>query len=633
MAKRRQAMRDYTAEDKLFLRRAFIAACLVAVIFGVLLLNMYQLQIVSFEDYQTRADGNRIKVVPIAPNRGLIYDRNGVLLAENRPSFSLRMVKEQIREIDDTVAELSELLVINDEQLQEIRDSIKNARRFQPVTILDNLNEEQVAKFSAQQHRFSGMFVEAGLTRYYPYADALTHVLGYIAKINEQNLESIALRGQTSNYAATRFIGKQGIERYYEDRLHGSVGYKQVEVDNKGRELRVLSVEEPIPGEDLVLNIDVQLQLFIQSIMREKRGSVVVSDPSIGQILAMFSNPSYDPNLFVRGISQKAYNKLIQNTDRPLLNRAVQGQYPPASLIKPHLALLGLEYGVISENSKIHDPGYYQLPEVSHRWRDWKKTGHGHVDVKYSIEVSCDTFFYELAYKLGIDTIHEYMTQFGFGLYTEIDLVEETDGNMPSRGWKQARFNQPWYIGDTISIGIGQGYWTATPIQLLNSLNTLLNDGVRHIPQILRGSLSQGSLLEQGISEFPPISVLQPRHWEHVRESMRDTVGLPHGTAYGAYRNAKYSSGGKTGTAQLFTVGQDEDVDEIEIADYLKDNAMYFGYAPVDIPEISVMVALENAGGGGSNAAPLARQVMDYYLLDRTSRDATIAQQKVKFND
>jgi len=633
MAKRRQAMRDYTAEDKLFLRRAFIAICLVAVIFGVLLLNMYQLQIVSFEDYQTRADGNRIKVVPIAPNRGLIYDRNGVLLAENRPSFSLRMVKEQIRDIDETIAELSELLVINDEQLQEIRDSIKNARRFQPVTILDNLNEEQVAKFSAQQHRFSGMFVEAGLTRYYPYADALTHVLGYIAKINEQNLESIALRGQTSNYAATRFIGKQGIERYYEDRLHGSVGYKQVEVDNKGRELRVLSVEEPIPGEDLVLNIDVQLQLFIQSIMREKRGSVVVSDPSTGQILAMFSNPSYDPNLFVRGISQKAYNKLIQNTDRPLLNRAVQGQYPPASLIKPHLALLGLEYGVISENSKIHDPGYYQLPEVSHRWRDWKKTGHGHVDVKYSIEVSCDTFFYELAYKLGIDTIHEYMTQFGFGLYTEIDLVEETDGNMPSRGWKQARFNQPWYIGDTISIGIGQGYWTATPIQLLNSLNTLLNDGVRHIPQILRGSLSQGSLLEQGISEFPPISVLQPRHWEHVRESMRDTVGLPHGTAYGAYRNAKYSSGGKTGTAQLFTVGQDEDVDEIEIADYLKDNAMYFGYAPVDIPEISVMVALENAGGGGSNAAPLARQVMDYYLLDRTSRDATIAQQKVKFND
>lgn len=633
MAKRRQAMRDYTAEDKLFLRRAFIAICLVAVIFGVLLLNMYQLQIVSFEDYQTRADGNRIKVVPIAPNRGLIYDRNGVLLAENRPSFSLRMVKEQIRDIDETIAELSELLVINDEQLQEIRDSIKNARRFQPVTILDNLNEEQVAKFSAQQHRFSGMFVEAGLTRYYPYADALTHVLGYIAKINEQNLESIALRGQTSNYAATRFIGKQGIERYYEDRLHGSVGYKQVEVDNKGRELRVLSVEEPIPGEDLVLNIDVQLQLFIQSIMREKRGSVVVSDPSTGQILAMFSNPSYDPNLFVRGISQKAYNKLIQNTDRPLLNRAVQGQYPPASLIKPHLALLGLEYGVISENSKIHDPGYYQLPEVSHRWRDWKKTGHGHVDVKYSIEVSCDTFFYELAYKLGIDTIHEYMTQFGFGLYTEIDLVEETDGNMPSRGWKQARFNQPWYIGDTISIGIGQGYWTATPIQLLNSLNTLLNDGVRHIPQILRGSLSQESLLEEGVSEFPPISVLQSRHWEHIRESMRDTVGLPHGTAYGAYRNAKYSSGGKTGTAQLFTVGQDEDVDEIEIADYLKDNAMYFGYAPVDIPEISVMVALENAGGGGSNAAPLARQVMDYYLLDRTSRDSTIAQQKVKFND
>lgn len=633
MAERRQAMRDYTAEDKLFFRRAFIAVCLVFVVFLVLLINMYQLQVVSFTDYQTRADGNRIKVVPIAPNRGLIFDRNGILLAENRPSFSLRIVKEQIHDIDQTVAELSKLLVINDEQLEDIRDSIKNARRFQPVTILDNLNEQQVAKFSTQQHRFSGMFVEAGLTRYYPYADALTHVLGYIAKINTQNLENIALKGQSSNYAATRFIGKQGIERYYEERLHGTVGYKQVEVDNKGRELRVLSIEEPTPGEDLVLNIDIQLQLFIQSIMLDKRGSVVVSDPNSGQVLAMYSNPSYDPNLFVRGISQKEYNKLIQNSDRPLLNRAVQGQYPPASLIKPHLALLGLEYGVISENTKIHDPGFFQLPDVSHRWRDWKKTGHGHVDVKYSVEVSCDTFFYDLAYKLGIDTIHDYMTQFGFGLYTEVDLVEETDGNMPSRGWKQARFNQPWYIGDTISVGIGQGYWTATPIQLLNSLNTLLNDGVRYIPQILRGSLEQESLVEQGTKEFPPIKMLNERHWEHVRASMRDTVKLVHGTAHSAYRDTEYSSGGKTGTAQLFTVGQDEDVDDIDIAEYLKDNAMYFGYAPVDAPQISVMVALENAGGGGSNAAPVARQVMDYYLVDRIAPTKLFSQLEVIKSD
>jgi penicillin-binding protein 2 len=613
-------MRDYTAEDTLFLRRAVIALVVVGTIFLLLISNAYQLQVVNYNDYQTRAEGNRIKVVPIAPNRGLIYDRNGVLLAENRPTFRLALIPEQVDNLADTIARLSELLEIATDDVDTIKDNVTRARRFQPVTIINDLNKTQVAIFSAHQHRFPGIFVEAGLMRHYPYKEALTHVLGYVAKINANDLVTIGEWGQSSNYAATRTIGKQGIERYYEERLHGKIGFKHVEVDSKGRELRVLSVQEPVPGEDLVLHIDIQLQLFIHSILQDKRGSVVVTDPSTSHVLAMYSNPSYDPNWFVNGISKGQYRRLIENKNRPLLNRAVQGQYPPASLVKPHIALLGLEQGVINEHTKIDDPGFYQLPDVDHIWRDWLRRGHGRVDVKRSVEVSCDTFFYDLSYKLGIDNIHAYMQQFGFGEYTNIDLIEETDGNLPSRGWKRARFNQPWYIGDTISVGIGQGYWTATPIQLVNSLNTLLNRGQRFVPKLLAGHLAQGELNELPISEFPPIPILQANNWDIVKTSMVNTVNMPHGTAFSAYRGTPYISGGKTGTAQLFTVAQDVNVDDLEIADYLKDNAMYLGYAPVDEPKISVIVALENAGGGGANAAPVARQVMDYYFIDRVQQ-------------
>ncbi|MEN8822891.1 MAG: penicillin-binding transpeptidase domain-containing protein, partial [Glaciecola sp.] len=301
-------------------------------------------------------------------------------------------------------------------------------------------------------------------------------------------------------------------------------------------------------------------------------------------------------------------------------NRAVQGQYPPASLIKPHLALLGLEYQVVTAKTKIQDKGFYQLKDVEHIWRDWLRRGHGTVDIKRSIEVSCDTFFYEMAYKLGIDNIYEYMSQFGFGEYTNIDLLEESDGNMPSRGWKRAKFNQPWYIGDTISVGIGQGYWTATPVQLLDSINTIINDGQRFRPQLLRAIKQDNIDIPEALNEASPLQVLSPENWALVKQAMQDTVRLPHGTAHKAFRNATYSSSGKTGTAQLFSVGQDENVDDLIIADYLKDNAMYLGYAPSDAPQISVIVALENAGGGGSNAAPISRSVMDYWLGEKYAR-------------
>lgn len=614
MNNRRQTIRDFTAESNLFLRRCLFAVLLCFTLILVVLNNLYSLQVEQFEDYQIRADGNRIKVIPVAPNRGIIYDRNGTIIAENRPVFNLEVSLEQVEDLDTLLDELQQLLELTPADIARFERNRKRQRRFHPVTLIANMDEDMMALFSAQQHRFDGVAVEASLARYYPYGSALTHVLGYVSKINARDLNLIASWGAQSNYAASKNIGKQGVERYYEERLHGKVGYAQLEVDSKGRTLRILEQTPPQPGEDLILNIDIELQLYVQSLLADKKGSVVVSDPSDGGILAMYSSPSYDPNLFVNGISQKDYSKLIENNDRPLLNRAVQGQYPPASLIKPHLALLGLESQKITDTTHIQDKGYYQLDDVEHVWRDWLKRGHGKVDVQRSIVVSCDTFFYELAYKLGIDTIHEYMAQFGFGEHTNIDLLEESDGNLPSRGWKRARFNQPWYIGDTISVGIGQGYWTATPVQLVDSINTIINYGVKNRPKLLKASILDDLVITEPLNTAEPIRVLQKKNWDMVQQAMFDTVNTPQGTAFKAFRNSSYASAGKTGTAQLFSVGQDEDVDDLIIADYLKDNAMYLGYAPAKDPKLSVIVALENAGGGGSNAAPISRNVMDYWL-------------------
>lgn len=614
MNNRRQTIRDFTAESNLFLRRCLFAVLLCFTLILVVLNNLYSLQVEQFGDYQIRADGNRIKVIPVAPNRGIIYDRNGTIIAENRPVFNLEVSLEQVEDLDTLLDELQQLLELTPADIARFERNRKRQRRFHPVTLIANMDEDMMALFSAQQHRFDGVAVEASLARYYPYGSALTHVLGYVSKINARDLNLIASWGAQSNYAASKNIGKQGVERYYEERLHGKVGYAQLEVDSKGRTLRILEQTPPQPGEDLILNIDIELQLYVQSLLADKKGSVVVSDPSDGGILAMYSSPSYDPNLFVNGISQKDYSKLIENNDRPLLNRAVQGQYPPASLIKPHLALLGLESQKITDTTHIQDKGYYQLEDVEHVWRDWLKRGHGKVDVQRSIVVSCDTFFYELAYKLGIDTIHEYMAQFGFGEHTNIDLLEESDGNLPSRGWKRARFNQPWYIGDTISVGIGQGYWTATPVQLVDSINTIINYGVKNRPKLLKASILDDLVITEPLNTAEPIRVLQKKNWDMVQQAMFDTVNTPQGTAFKAFRNSSYASAGKTGTAQLFSVGQDEDVDDLIIADYLKDNAMYLGYAPAKDPKLSVIVALENAGGGGSNAAPISRNVMDYWL-------------------
>ena len=609
-------IKDHSAEANLFARRTLIGLLVVFVMVGMVLTNLYYLQISRFEDYQTRANGNRIKVLPVAPNRGLIYDRNGILLAENRPVFSLQVIPEEIEDLELIINKLRLLLDIDKEDVSDFYQDLKGNRRFKPVNLINRLTPKEVALFSAKQHKYPGVSIEARLARHYPYGSALTHVLGYVAKINKKDLQKLSEAGFEANYAATYDIGKRGIEKYHEEMLHGKVGFQEVEVNNQGRIIRILDFSPPAPGQDIVLNIDMDLQLEAEKAFAGQRGSVVAIDPQDGGVLALFSSPSYDPNLFVHGISSKNYKKLL-TSDRPLFNRATQGQYPPASTVKPLLALAGLEEKIITPESRIYDEGKYKLKNVERIWRDHTPWGHEWVNVTKAIEVSCDIFFYDMAYKLGIDRISESMYKFGFGDYTGIDLHEEVDGIMPSRGIVKALFNRPWYIGDTINVGIGQSYWTATPVQLTQSIATLVNKGRRIIPQIIRGNMQKDTIIFQGIKERRPIDIKDEHNWDVVLDAMYGTVNRK-GSARKAFIGAHYISAGKTGTAQLVSIAQDEKYDATKLSKKNHDNAMYVGYAPYDKPQIAITVVLENAGHGGAQAAPIARKMMDNYFKDQT---------------
>ncbi|MDC8830895.1 penicillin-binding protein 2 [Alteromonas gilva] len=628
---KRQTIRDHSAEANLFARRTVIAALVVIALLALVVSNLYVLQVEHHDDYQTRSNGNRIKVLPIAPNRGLIYDRNGVLLAENRPVYSLEVIPEKVSDLDETLQLLRELMGITDEEIADFKKALRGQRRFKPVALRTRLSEEEVARFASRSHRFPGVSVEARLTRHYPFQETLTHVVGYVSKINKKDLQKLQEAGQEDNYAATYDIGKLGIEKYHEDILHGEVGFQQVEVNSQGRIIRTLNVQPPTPGRDIVLNLDIRLQQAAQQALADMRGTIVISSTLTGGILAMYSNPGYDPNLFVHGISSKNYSALLNSPDRPLINRATQGQYPPASTVKPLLGLLGLESNTIDEQYSINDTGRFRLPNVTHVWRDWKKWGHGKdVNITKAIELSCDTYYYGLAYEMGIDAISDYMSEFGFGDYTGIDLYEESDANLPSRGWKRARFNQPWYIGDTIAVGIGQGYWTSTPVQLVHATNALVNNGTRFVPQILRGYYeANGETSLEPLKTLRPIEIVDQNNWHIIQDAMFKTVNSEIGTARFAFANTPYQSAGKTGTAQLFSVAQDEEYVAEEVDERLRDNAMYIGYAPYEAPEITVAVVVENVGGGSKYAAPMARKMMDtYFELYRPEMFASTANEQ-----
>ncbi|EML0278771.1 penicillin-binding protein 2 [Vibrio parahaemolyticus] len=636
--RRRSQIRDYQAEARLFASRAIVAFFVIVVLMGLLVANMYNIQVNQFQDYQTRSNDNRIKVVPIAPNRGLIYDRNGVLLAENRPVFNLELTPEKIKDIDATIQELQTILEITPEQIERFHRERKRTRRFKSVPLLTQLNEKQVAVFSVNQYRFPGVEISATLKRYYPYGEVLTHVIGYVSRINDRDMQRLIREEKDANYQATRDIGKLGIEKYYEDLLHGTAGYQEVEVNSRGRVIRTLKYVPPVPGKDIVLNLDINLQLYVHQLLDGRRGSAIVLDPRDNGVLAMVSSPSYDPNAFVHGISGKAYRDLLNDKNRPLVNRTTLGIYPPASTIKPFMAVAALQEGVITPNTTRNDPGYWRIPNSDTRpFRDWLRWGHGRVDVIKSIEESVDTFYYQIAYDLGIDRISNWMMMFGFGDYTGIDIYEESKANMPTRDWKMSRHKTPWYKGDTIPVGIGQGYWTATPMQIAKATSVLVNNGAVSAPHLLKSTIDNGdNFEEQETSEYvtyPPIQNVPEKYWDIAKEGMRRVNHGTRGTARRSFYNMSYQTAGKSGTAQVFGLGENEEYNADEIAEHLRDHALFTGFAPFDDPKVIVTLVLENAGGGSSNGGPMARKIFDRVVLGpeeiKPEDDKTNAQKEV----
>ncbi|MFG0773186.1 penicillin-binding protein 2 [Vibrio plantisponsor] len=620
MLRKSNPFRDYIAEARLFKSRAVVSFVGIVFMMGILIANLYNIQVNQYQDYKTRSNDNRIKVVPIAPNRGLIYDRNGRLLAENRPVFNLEITPEQVKDIDGTIARLQEFLDITPEKIATFEKERRHSRRFNSVPLLTQLTETEVAKFSVQQHKFPGVTVTASLKRYYPYGEVLTHVIGYVSRINDKDIERLERDGQVANYQATRDIGKLGIERYYESTLHGTAGYQEVEVNSRGRIIRTLKYVPPVPGKDIVLNLDIDLQLYVHKLLDGRRGSAVVLDPKDNGILAMVSSPSYDPNAFVHGISGKEYSSLLNDKNRPLVNRTTLGIYPPGSTVKPFIAVSALQEGVVTPNTTRNDPGYWKIPNSTTRpFRDWLRWGHGRVDIIKALEESVDTFFYQIAYDLGIDRLSDWMMRFGFGDYTGIDIYEESKANMPTREWKMSRHRTPWYQGDTIPVGIGQGYWTATPMQIAKATSVLVHRGEVWAPHLLRSTINNGEEFtrqkEAEYVSYPPITGVPKKYWDMAMEGMFLVNHGKKGTARRAFQNLKYKSAGKSGTAQVFGLAEGQEYNADELAEHLRDHALFTGFAPVDDPQAIVTIVLENAGGGSTNGAPVVRRIFDHIIL------------------
>ncbi len=626
MLRKSNPFRDYIAEARLFKSRAVVSFVGIVFMMGILVANLYNIQVNQYQDYKTRSNDNRIKVVPIAPNRGLIYDRNGRLLAENRPVFNLEITPEQVKDIDATIVRLQEFLEITPEKIATFDKERRHSRRFNSVPLLTQLTETEVAKFSVQQHKFPGVTVTASLKRYYPYGEVLTHVIGYVSRINDKDIERLEREGEVANYQATRDIGKLGIERYYESTLHGTAGYQEVEVNSRGRIIRTLKYVPPVPGKDIVLNLDIDLQLYVHKLLDGRRGSAVVLDPKDNGILAMVSSPSYDPNAFVHGISGKEYSNLLNDKNRPLVNRTTLGIYPPGSTVKPFIAVSALKEGVITPNTTRNDPGFWKIPNSTTRpFRDWLRWGHGRVDIIKALEESVDTFFYQIAYDMGIDRLSDWMMRFGFGDYTGIDIYEESKANMPTREWKLSRHRTPWYQGDTIPVGIGQGYWTATPMQIAKATSVLVHEGEVWAPHLLRSTIDNGEEFthqkEAEYVSYPPITGVPKKYWEMATEGMYLVNHGNKGTARRAFQNLKYKSAGKSGTAQVFGLAEGQEYNADELAEHLRDHALFTGFAPVDDPQAIVTIVLENAGGGSTNGAPVVRRIFDHIILGAKEDD------------
>ena len=606
------SVKDNTVENRLFINR-IIAAFIVIILLTVgLVVRLVYLQIVGHEHYASLAKSNSVKIVPLVPTRGIIYDRQGRILAENTPSYSLELVPEQISDMDDTLAKLQQLLSIPDEKIEQYQKQRKRQKRFASTPLLLNMNDEELAKFAVVRPYFPGVDIHTQLVRHYPYGDLSSHVVGYVGRINEAELKELPV----SEYRGSTHIGKLGIESSYEIPLHGKTGYAEIETNVQARSLNTLNESDPEPGANLYLTLDIELQRTAYDALEKYNGAVVAIEVKTGGILTFASRPGFDPNPFVVGISNDAYQLLQDSENQPLYNRALRGLYPPGSTIKPFIALAGLEYDAISAPQKLFCPGYYQLPGVSHKYRDWRKGGHGSVNLNEAITQSCDVYFYRLAGTLGIDHIHDFLQKFGFGEKTGVDLVGEKPGLLPSRDWKQEQKNRAWYPGETLITGIGQGYHQVTPLQLARATATLANKGNIVTPYLVE-KLVGAHETRPGPEVHKGVIPLKQDHVTDVINAMVNVVHSERGTAKGVGRTVNFHIAGKTGTAQVFNIKQNAKYNENDIDFKLRDHALFIAFAPAEDPEIAVAVIAENGGHGGSIAAPIAAKVIKQFLKDR----------------
>ena len=612
-----QALRDQQRELTIFRNRLMLAGLAIVVGFGVLLGRFVWLQVVQREYYHTLAEANRISLVPVVPNRGLILDRNGEVLAANYSAYTLEVTPSRVADVERAIDELSTIIEVSARDRRRFKKLQEESKNFESLPIRTRLTEEEVARFAVNRFRFPGFEIKARLFRSYPQGEVASHAIGYIGRINDADLKRIEAAGLAPNYKGTDHIGKLGIEGAYEQELHGVTGSEQVEVDAGGRAIRSLARSEPQSGNNLVVTLDLKLQKVAEEAFQDFRGALVALDPATGEVLALVSKPGFDPNLFVDGIDPQNWDALNNSPEKPLNNRALRGQYPPGSTIKPFMALAALEFRKRTPEYAISDPGFFTLAGVSHRYRDWKKEGHGVVNLHKSIVVSCDTYYYSLAVDMGVDLIHNYLTRFGFGAKTGIDIEGELQGLAPSQEWKWSRFKQKWFTGDTVSVGIGQGYILATPLQLAAATATLANGGTPVFPRLLKAvrdaRTQETRAIEPRAGE--PVAI-KPEHLALVKSAM---VGVtqPGGTAVKAGLGASYTIAGKTGTAQVVGMKQGEKYDASKLREEHRDHALFIAFAPADDPKLAMALLVENGGSGSGTAAPIAREVFDYYLLGK----------------
>jgi penicillin-binding protein 2 len=625
---RHSRLKDHNAEQRMFGRRVVAASMVVFVIMGALFARLFWLQVVRHDYFSELSQGNRIRIDPLPPPRGLILDRNGEPLALNRPAYQLELTREQTPDVDDTLARLVALQLLAPEDLERTKRAILARRPFDAVPVRLQLSEEELARFAVHRPDFPGVEIRPRLTRYYPFAGVGVHAIGYVGAISEQDQARI----DVAKYAGTTLIGKLGIERRYEDTLHGETGYQQLLVNAQGRRVDRVGVTAPdlvrkeaIAGDDLLLTIDRHLQGVAEESLRGQRAAVVAIDPANGDVLAFVSTPTFDPNGFARGLTVAEYRALADDIDVPLYDRALRGAYPPGSTLKPFVALAALQYDVIAPQTTHYCRGFWQFPSSSHRYRDWKKTGHGTVDMHKAIVQSCDTYFYGVANQIGIDRLHDFLVQLGLGEKTGIDVEGERSGLVPSIAWKKKAFKQKrlqvWFPGETVIAGIGQGYMLATPLQLASAVATVAGRGHRYTPRLVKGvrDAVTGQVTAIAPQALPEVKVRDPKDWDVIIGGMIGVTNEFGGTARASQAGAPYRIAGKTGTAQVFSIGQSEKYNEADVQERLRDHGLFVAFAPAEAPKIAVAVVIEN-GKHGSAAALIARKVFDAYLLPRSEQ-------------